>query len=178
MKKIYLVGLPDDSLIKEIGYNDFSDCFGMTIERTDINISDVVNCFFTASPGFVTQLMKARDKIARLAGLKTGDDAKREKVTFEPGKEIGLFKMYNCNDREAIIGADDKHLNFRVSLYLNPGKTSTEILISTVVFFNNRWGRLYMRVIKPFHKMVVPGIIKNIHKTLLALPQKANADIA
>lgn len=169
---IYKTTLPDDSLIKELGYNDHSDCIGVVLGRTDINIDDIVNCFFTASPGFVTILMKLRDFIVGFIGLKTGNYTRRKKVRFEPGKEIGLFKMFQKNNQEAIIGTDDKHLNFRVSLYVKPTEATTEILISTVVHFNNVWGRIYMTIVSPFHKVVVRGMIKKIHKTLMGLPPK------
>jgi hypothetical protein len=172
MEKIYKATLPDDSLIKELRYTDFSDSLGMRVERTDIDIHDVVNCFFTAAPGFVTHLMKLRDMIVGSMGLKTGDYTKREKVVFEKGKDMGLFKMFEKNDHEAIIGADDKHLNFRVSLYVNSEINTTEILISTMVVFNNRWGKIYMGIVSPFHKVVVKSMIKHMQKSLTALPEK------
>jgi hypothetical protein len=175
MKKIYKATLPKDSLIKELRYDDFSDSLGMRLDRTDIDINDVVNCFFTAAPGFVTHLMKLRDLIVGSLGLKTGDYTKREKVIFEQGKDMGLFKMFEKNGHEAIIGADDKHLNFRVSLYVNSEINTTEILISTVVLFNNRWGKFYMGIVSPFHKVVVKSMIKHMQKSLTALPKKSRS---
>lgn len=173
MEKIYKATLPGDSLLKGIGYDDFLDYWGIKLNRTDVDIHDLVNCFFTAAPGFVTGLMKLRDSIVGKMGLKTvGDYSKRKKVSFEPGKDMGLFKMFQMNDHEAIIGADDKHLNFRVSLYVKPGIQNTEVLISTVVLFNNRWGKVYMTLVSPFHKIVVKGMIKQIQKSLAALPEK------
>lgn len=63
--------------------------------------------------------MKLRDFMAGSVGLKTGNYIKTEHVTFEPEKEMGLFKTFKQNDHEAIIGADDKHLNFIYPYILN-----------------------------------------------------------
>ncbi|HJV20387.1 MAG TPA: DUF2867 domain-containing protein, partial [Sediminibacterium sp.] len=67
------------------------------------------------------------------------------------------------------LGEDDKHLNFRVSLLINRQSDYCEnkkIIISTTVKFNNWFGRLYFLLVRPFHKLIVPimlkGIIKNI----------------
>lgn len=48
--------------------------------------------------------------------------------------------MFDKNENEIILGEDDKHLNFRVSLFIeqqsnNPQKK--DLTISTTVEFNN-----------------------------------------
>lgn len=171
-QKIYPTQLPYNSLLRDLKYNDYSDSVGVLLDRDDINVDDLVNCFFTSSPLFVEYLMKLRDFMVKKIGLKTGDYRRLNSVSFQKGKEIGLFKMFDKNEREAIIGADDKHLNFRVSLYANPGIGTTEVLISTVVLYNNKFGKVYMSLIKPFHKVVVSSMIKQIRKSLMEMPLK------
>jgi hypothetical protein len=111
-----------------------------------------------------------------LFGLKTsGNVTDRDKILEnfkgEKGEQIGLFKVFEKTEDEIILGEDDKHLNFRVSLFIdsqNENKTDKNLIISTTVKFNNWFGRLYFIPVRPFHKLIVPtmlkGIIKNIEQ--------------
>jgi hypothetical protein len=60
-------------------------------------------------------------------------------------------------------------LNFRVSLFLKqqaPGTNYKELTVSTAVEFNNWFGRLYFLPVPPFHKLIVPAMLKGIVKEL------------
>jgi hypothetical protein len=170
MKQIYVCKRPENSLLRECMYRDFSDSFAMTLNNPNITIDEVVNCFFTTSPNIVVRIMQLRDFMVRCVGLKTGAFVKdKEALSFKPGTGQGLFKMYQCNEHEAIVGSDDKHLNFRTSLYVKPSGRKTEVLISTVVVVNNNLGNCYLKVVAPFHKMMVRLIMKNMYEALMEL---------
>jgi hypothetical protein len=170
MKQIYVCRRPENSLLKECMYRDFSDSFAMTLNKPNISIDEVVNCFLTTSPNIVIRIMQLRDFLVKCVDLKTGAFLEdREAMSFKPGNGQGLFLMYHCNENEAIVGSDDKHHNFRTSLYVKPSGTKTEVLISTVVVVNDNLGKCYLNVVAPFHKMVVRLIMKNMYETLMAL---------
>lgn len=83
----------------------------------------------------------------------------------EKGEQIGLFKVFDKTTNELILGEDDKHLNFRVSLLIdsqNESKTDKKLIISTTVKFNSWFGRLYFLPVRPFHKLIVPSMLKGI----------------
>jgi hypothetical protein len=72
-----------------------------------------------------------------------------------------FFKTEN----EVILGEDYKHLNFRVSLFLEQQINKTNengLTISTTVQFNNCFVRLYFLPVQPFHKRIVPAMLKGI----------------
>ena len=117
--------------------------------------------------------MALRDGAVRRIGLKTsGDDNKwnRQLANFqcEPGERIGLFKVFSKTNKEVILGQDDKHLDFRISLYLAPATNNFQkrLTISTAVKFNNFFGRLYFLPVRPFHKIIVPKMLEAIIKAL------------
>lgn len=107
--------------------------------------------------------MHIRDGIVRRMGLKTTSHRKfKPQLAFVPGEKAGIFNILDKNDRELILGEDDKHLNFRVSLYLQPPESAPQQLVcTTTVHYNNAWGRLYFFFVKPFHRLIVPAILKN-----------------
>ena len=77
--------------------------------------------------------------------------------------------MFDKTDNEVILGEDDKHLDFRVSLLLDKLASKTEqknLTITTTVKFNNSFGRLYFLPVRAFHKLIVPTMLKGIIKQL------------
>ncbi len=175
--KIIKTKLPDNSILKnsEIRY-DYVDSFQGTISD-DKNIlisTDIGKAFFSSGPKWIGKLFVIRNKIVSIFGLKTSGkvvDRKQQLENFkcEPGERLGLFKVFYKTDSEVVLGEDDKHLNFRVSLFLNKHKTNLnkkEIIVSTTVQFNNWFGRLYFLPVRPFHKIIVPTMLKGIIKQL------------
>jgi hypothetical protein len=60
-------------------------------------------------------------------------------------------------------------LDFRISLFLEPieGDVFKKIItISTTVIFHNKFGKIYFLPVKPFHKRIVPVMLKGIIKHL------------
>jgi hypothetical protein len=77
--------------------------------------------------------------------------------------------VFAKTNEEVILGEDDKHLNFRISLFLQQKQNITnkkDLTISTKVEFNNWFGRLYFFSVRPFHKLIVPTMLKGIIKEL------------
>jgi hypothetical protein len=111
-----------------------------------------------------------RHKIVKLFGLKTDSETERQKqlehFKCEKGDHVGLFRVFDRTENEVIMGEDDKHLNFRVSFLLDKitdgTSTKKNLTITTVVQFNNFFGRLYFLLICPFHKVIASTTLKGI----------------
>lgn len=170
-------GLPEKSILKRDGKNyDYIDSYQSDFTTTNNNISptEIGKAFFTSGPKWVEKLFAIRNKIVGLLGLKTAgsiNDRQKQLDNFkcEPGEKLGLFKVFSKTNKEIILGEDDKHLNFRVSLLLDQRLNETgkkTVSISTTVEFNNWFGRLYFLPVRPFHKLIVPAILKGIIKDL------------
>ncbi len=174
--------LPEYSMLS--GNNkkyDYVDSYQGTLvdKENKLRSIDISQAFLSSSPEWVGKLFRIRNRIVGLFGLKTsGDIIDRQKTSdkfkCELGEQIGLFKVFGKTDDEVVLGEDDKHLNFRVSLFLDKPKDNRiekRLTISTTVVFNNWFGRLYFLPVRPFHKIIVPIMLKEIIKQLEA--QKA-----
>jgi len=123
---------------------------------------------FTHSPGWVTALMNMRNRIVALFGLK-GVSANEIKARInrpcpehvEVAQQLGIFTLLRLNENEIVLGEDDTHLDFRIILQRN---TKHSVHITTVVSTHNTLGRIYMAVIKPFHKMIARTMIQKAVK--------------
>ena len=164
--------LPDGSVLAkpEVRY-DYLDSFGSILQDPDnkVGVNDLVKAFFSAGPKWIGSLFRLRNKLVSVAGLKTsrGDEhyQQLQKFNCEPGAQVGIFRVFEVFDHEVILGQDDKHLDFRVSLFLKKDTKEKEIkhlVISTIVTFNHWSGRLYFLVVKPFHRLIVPAIVTSV----------------
>ena len=175
--QIIKVASPSDSLLfgKTNKYH-YVDSFQGSIIDTNNTITPlaVLKAFFQSSPKWVSALFSLRNKIAKLIGLKTSQNVKNKDELIAslkgvPNEQIGLFKIFESSSNEIVMGEDDKHLNFRVSLFLDSSSSHQElknITITTTVQFNNTFGKLYFLPVKPFHHQIVPSILKGIIKEL------------
>lgn len=111
-----------------------------------------------SNPSWVRKLMLIRDSIVKFLGLKTSPKLQHLNTKIEVGKQIGIFKVYSTSTNEILLGEDDKHLNFRVSIYKEP--SNQFVNVSTVVHFNNLLGRIYFFPVKPIHRLIVTAALR------------------
>lgn len=61
---------------------------------------------------------------------------------------------------ELIVGDDDKHLNFRISVSKTERSGRVFVTIATAVQIHNVLGRTYMLLVKPFHRFIAPYMVR------------------
>lgn len=161
--------LPEKSILK-IDESEFDYVDSFACEFTDSNqrvgATEVGKAFFSSGPKWIDKLFALRNRIVRRLGLKTsGDVTNREELLrqfqCEPGEQLGLFKVFHKPENEVVLGEDDRHLDFRVSLFVS-GTTNKTLTITTTVKFRNWFGRLYFLPVRPFHTLIVPAMLKGI----------------
>jgi hypothetical protein len=171
--KIYKITIPEDSLIhgtlKEIHY---VDCYSMDFKNErPITIEEVTRLFFKSMPGWVLFLLDLRNWTVKWFGLKGGDArevlARLDNDPIEPGKPFGIFQVIQRNANEILMGQEDKHLDFRVSIGLD-SKAGNEYAayVATVVQFNHFSGWMYFLPVKPFHKLIIRRMMVILKKKL------------
>lgn len=154
--------------------NNYTDAFSVHLKDTQLQLQplDAVKTFFEAAPSWVSWLMHLRNAIVKLFGIKTSDQSgSRERVlntfTGEPGQSIGLFRVFSRSEHEIVMGENDKHLDFRISVWLEPQGSSKQVLtLSTIVVLHNWLGRLYFWPVKIFHRLIVPVMLRAMVRKL------------
>lgn len=132
---------------------DYIDTYCKTVlSANKLNPKDIMVSFFTSLPWWINCLLKLRDIIVKPFRLREGsfDGHIQKAIRLE-------------NDNEAIYEMADSHLNFSVSLRCYERGTNTqEVCMTTSVTFNNRVGKIYFTIIKPFHKVIVKYQLKRV----------------
>ncbi len=135
------------------------DAYSVTLKNKEISIEDIYINVFAHSPTWINNLLKIRNKIVEPFGIKASvGEIKKEDLKV--GGKAGIFRIFAIQKNELIAGEDEKHLNFRVSVL----KTDGVLTISTLVQYNNWFGKVYFFIVKPFHKIIVKSMIKNAVK--------------
>lgn len=132
---------------------DYVDSYSATMADGSPMTADVLfERMFIQLPPFVLKMLKLRDVLVKPLGLKTG-------VTFRE-------RIIERDEEEIIIGAQDKHLSFWVSVYCSaPNNDQQTAAITTVVKYHHFFGKCYFAAIKPFHKFIVRYLFRKATKS-------------
>lgn len=150
--------VPKDSIIN-IGFGDYGyfDFYEIKV-KGHYEVEHISKELFE-SPKWVELLLSLRDSIVKPFGLKTSKDAKDSLKS----EDDFFFRFIERNENEIVGGEDDAHLNFRASVMSKPIEDQSIIRISTLVKFNNFFGRLYFFPVKPFHKIIIKSMLKRLY---------------
>ena len=153
------VDLPTQSAVATVYEStNLADAFAIQLPSGTSSDPDVLWRFvISQQPPWIGWLTNVRDAIVAGFGLKT---AKHLATLSREAKcdRLGIFKVYGRSENEIVLGEDDKHLDFRLSVLRTPDLSPTlggQLIVSTVVHCHNLLGRAYIMVIAPFHRQVV-----------------------
>ena len=145
------VSTPPQALISTgLPSSDFSDAYCGHTTRADITAMQVAKGMFEDPPRWVSSLMAVRDGVVGLVGLKTS----KSLVARERQGKVGIFPVRSSSANEVVLGEDDTHLDFRVWVHVEPQGSGCLVTACTVVRTHNRFGRIYLGTIMPFHRLI------------------------
>ena len=124
-----------------------------------ISPDDLMVAFWTTMPPWLSLLFKLRNILVRPFGLQTGEaDAERLEKAIRNGEKHGLMSVVGKTEDETVISLDDKHLKAYISVYIE----AQDISLSTLVQYHNTLGVVYFNLIRPFHKIVVKSMLRQV----------------
>ncbi|MBS0521178.1 MAG: DUF2867 domain-containing protein [Proteobacteria bacterium] len=138
---------------------DLADAFAAALPRSAARDVEVLTRFlFSDPPRWFRLLLAIRDGIMRPFGVKTSSDVGD---SVDAARRVDFFPVLAVHEDELILGEDDRHLDFRVSVLLRKADAGRqdELVATTVVHCHNVLGRAYLLVIWPFHRLVVRSLL-------------------
>jgi hypothetical protein len=116
----------------------------------------LARALFERPPVWILGLLRLRDGLVAPLGLKTTTDIGNAGVV-DGRDRIGFFPVIERSPREIVLGEDDRHLDFRASVLVlaDDGRGPRRLVVTTAVRCHNLLGRGYLRLITPFHGLVV-----------------------
>ena len=115
-------------------------------------------------PAWQKALIAVRDAMVTPFGRKTSGTVRASRDSNE---RVGFFPVQWEGRDEIVLGADDRHLDFRLSLLRRLSPTGTLLIATTVVHSHNALGFTYLNAIRPFHHLVVRANLARCAQTQL-----------
>ena len=160
MSKIFkLKNLPvGTSITKNLSNVDYYDSYMIMVENNE-SIERISEKILSLPRWVIVALRMRYYLLVKPFGLNTGrfnDVEKDSKNNFVP------VPIIDKNENEIVMGADDKHLYYRISIMKKKVEEITEIYLSTIAKFHNIFGKIYFVPVKIGHKLVVRSILKRM----------------
>jgi Protein of unknown function (DUF2867) len=150
---VSLVSPPDVSAI--LPDHDFVDCYEIAAAPQGELLATARSIMGTA-PKWVTTLLALRNALVKPFGLK-GEPQSAQNANY-----IGMFPIISSTADRVVLGMDDKHLDFRLVLDRLP--QTGNLRLATAVRCRNIFGRVYLAIVMPFHRVIVPVMLRGALK--------------
>jgi hypothetical protein len=79
-----------------------------------------------------------------------------------PRGMIGIFPVLSETPDRLIAGFNDSHLDFRVVIDVTAPEGVRQVTLTTLVKTHNWFGRTYLAVIMPFHRLIAPTLLRQV----------------
>ncbi len=158
--------LPEQSAIdrRMVDGAHFKDAYRVSLSK-DAAAVQVFQAVFAHHPWWMKLVLIVRNVLASAVGLATPSMAEVLHPTFASGyavgQKIGVWPIFAVSATELIVGRDNKHLDFRLSVLTHRVGAMPSATISTVCLAHNAFGRLYLLAVAPFHKFGLRRLLRS-----------------
>jgi len=108
-------------------------------------------------PRWSKRLLWLRNVVVAPFGLKPGDPSNNQ----SNADHVDFFPVLSKDETRIVLGLDDRHLDFRILLERYPTESGSRYRLTTLIERHNLFGRLYLFLILPFHRLIVQSVLKN-----------------
>jgi hypothetical protein len=140
---------------------DWADCYERLVPGQSATAIALAKRGLGRFPVWVRVLLLVRNAVVSRFGLKgSGADGKAEMV--------GFFPIVSQTSEQAVLGFDDTHLDFRIVVDVSQaGELAQRVSVTTLVRRKILFGRIYIALITPFHKLIVRTMLARLARQTL-----------
>lgn len=134
---------------------DWADSYSVCLRGSDLDPMQVAKVLMGQAPRWVGLLLAMRNRVVAVFGLKSAE------LQLTGQDRIGGFPVIAQDDQRVLLGFDDKHLDFRIIVAVETEGTDRQnASLTTLVKRHNLFGRIYILIVTPFHKLIVKTFLK------------------
>ena len=142
---------------------DYLDSYAIAMTHPEQSMIELYAAALGHLPKAFKHLLVLRSILVRpfgIAGVSHRDLTAPVDTTksYAVGDKLGRWTIHAQEPNELITGANDRHLDFRVSLLRD---ASSRLVLTTAVMTHNVFGRAYLTAILPFHRFGVAQLLTN-----------------
>jgi hypothetical protein len=135
----------------------FVDAFSIAVDDDALDARHAAQRMLGRSPRWIKALIALRNSLVAPFGLKTPVPRKPAAVDT-----IGAFPVISERPDRLVAGLDDAHLDFRLVVDVAGIGTERCVTATTLVLTHNLLGRIYLAIILPFHRLIVPSMLRQV----------------
>ncbi|MES2884111.1 MAG: DUF2867 domain-containing protein [Pseudomonadota bacterium] len=142
---------PDPAAGAALAAVSFADAYRTTTATPGLCARQAAEAVFASPPAWINALMAVRNHVMGWFGVKTSA------AQFAPTAtaRVGMFPVVSDSPRHILLGFDDRHLDFRITVSLRDAPEGrTAVTVTTAVLTHNLLGRCYLAAILPFHRRI------------------------
>ncbi|HEX2910054.1 MAG TPA: DUF2867 domain-containing protein [Chloroflexia bacterium] len=145
--------------------------------RSEVPMRQFLAGMFSYQPKWVTFLYGVRSVFVRFLGVQqAGIPHQRQvmprQVPMQSASNLSFFKVTQAlEDRYWAAEVDDTHLKAALLVVADssPDKKKQQYYVVTLVYYHKWTGPLYYNIIRPFHHLVVNGMLRSGSRSTLAV---------
>jgi hypothetical protein len=135
----------------------FADAFRVEVTEHDLDARHAAERMMARQPRWAEALLKLRNMLVAPFGLKTSGEG-----APAPRGMIGIFPVLSETPDRLIAGFNDSHLDFRVVIDVAALDGIRQVTLTTLVKTHNWFGRTYLTIITPFHRLIAPTLLRQV----------------
>jgi Protein of unknown function (DUF2867) len=135
----------------------FADAFRVEVADPALDARHAAERMMARQPRWAEALVKLRNMLVAPFGLKTSGAS-----ATAPREMIGIFPILSQTPDRLIAGFNDSHLDFRVVVDVATSGTARSVTLTTLVLTHNWFGRSYLAIIMPFHRLIAPALLRQV----------------
>ena len=135
----------------------FVDAYRVTVDGAALDARHAAEKMLAHGPPWIDALMTLRNRLVAPFGLKTPAPTEVASATA-----IGIFPVLSERPDRLVAGLDDKHLDFRVVIDVAGTADEQRVTATTLVLTHNLFGRAYLTIILPFHRLIVRNMLRQV----------------
>jgi hypothetical protein len=167
MTKARAVPMPSNSELAPLYAGaDLLDAFAIRLPAgASDDLEVLARAAFERPAWWIRALTRVRDLVMATVAVKSSRAIGLAAAAHGP--VIGYFPLLSRSATELVVGDDDRHLDFRVTIQLRADAANRrELVVGTVVHCHNRLGRIYLATIAPFHRAIARANLEQAAKAV------------
>jgi hypothetical protein len=135
----------------------FIDAYSIAVNDAVLDARHAAEKMTARGPRWAETLLHLRNRLVAPLGLKTAVP-----TGISAPDRVGIFPVISETPGRLVAGLDDAHLDFRLVVDVAGSGTGRRVTATTLVLTHNWLGRAYLAVILPFHRLIVPSMLRKI----------------
>jgi len=137
----------------------YRDSYKLNSKKLNYDAKHIYYGIFGVLPKPAQWMMAFRNAIMKWFGFSVGNfDTNLLLENIEEGKKAGFLTIESVTNREVVSGSYEKHMDIWISVLK---LSDSEFAVSTLVNMKTNASRVYLKIIKPFHKVLAKYAIRH-----------------